>query len=264
MRLIHEMDESEVCNLWWEHLGVEVSILFDGSNYLIHSQHSDEPRMYKSLLGAIESVEEFHSSSAGEVTVEIKGGHNYPIQEILNLFFFNPKSPPPSGTFADAQYSGNHAINLNGGIYKTLMVDQMNLKIVWVDRSTDLIGMKVLAQYSEVEYHSHGSGSAKWILARLPDLSIVWLCNEDEMDGFAIVKSEKLSDLEAVKNWLPSVEARGDCFLEQLALAFFGDAETVRRGSEFNSDWSSSLEMSLTFDLSEVDLEELWRHLGSR
>ena len=124
--------------------------------------------------------------------------------------------------------------------------------------------MTIIAQYSETEYESHGSAWATWILARLPDHSIVWLCEEDEMDGFAIVKSEKLSDLEAVKNWLPSVEARGDFFLERLALAFFGDAETVRRGSEFNSDWSSSLEMSLTFDLSEVDLEELWRHLGSR
>jgi hypothetical protein len=255
------MDESEVCNLWWEHLGVEVSILFDGLNYLIQSQHSGVQRMYESLLGAIESVEEFHSSSAGEMTVEIRRGYNYPNQEILNLFFSNPKSPPPSGTFADAQYSGNHAINLNGGIYKALMVDQINQKIVRIDQSTDLIEMKVLAQYSEVEYQSHGSGSAKWILARLPDQSIVWLCEEDEMDGCAIVKTERLSDLESVKTWRPSVEARGDCFLERLALAFFGDAETIRRGSEFNSDWSSSLEMSLTFNLSETDLEELWRTL---
>ena len=260
--MIHEIDDSEVCVVWWEHLGIEISIWFDGINYLIQAE--DSRRTYKSLIEAIESIEGFHSTIQGEVIVYLRGQDEKVSREILNVFFSNPLSPRPVGNFADAQYSGSRVLEMGGELYQALLDDKLDLKIVKIDPSTELIDMTIIAQYSETEYESHGSAWATWILARLPDHSIVWLCEEDEMDGFAIVKSEKLSDLEAVKNWLPSVEARGDFFLERLALAFFGDAETVRRGSEFNSDWSSSLEMSLTFDLSEVDLEELWRHLGSR
>ena len=69
------------------------------------------------------------------------------------------------------------------------------------------------------------------------------------------------SIFQKLKNWLPSIEARGDCFLEQLALALFENADTVSRGSELNAEWSESLEMTLTFNLSEGDMEELRRHL---
>ena len=261
MRSMHEIDDSEICVIWWQHLDVEVSIRFNGVNYLIQSEDSGQQQMYKSLLEAIESLEGFYSTSEGEVVVYLRDEGKEAGQEILNVFFSNPLSSRPLGKFADAQYSGGHVLELNGELYQALLINKLNLKITRIDPSTELIDMTILARYSETEYQSHGSTWATWILARLSDQSIVWLCDEDELDGFSDVKSEIVSDLEAVKNWLPSIEARGDCFLGQLALALFENGDTVCRGSELNPSWSESLEMKLTFNLSEADLEELQRHL---